>query len=714
MRHVPKWAGLLYVVLVAAFLSWYVTHGHQVDYLVTLVTAFTTLVALPAAVIAVLRPGKTAPAPTALVSDQLAQAVRQQWETEAQLRRLNDPFPLPVEWTAADADLVESWPRLKELAEDWPGHSRGNSTWAVSPRGLAGKGGEIAKVFERVPTRRLIVLGEPGSGKTMLLIRLLLALLEDRSPGGPVPVLFSLASWSPAGQDLYAWMADQLTRDHPALGAAVPAHIAQTATSTHARALLEQRLIVPILDGLDELPQGMRARALHAINQVLPARQPLVLSSRTAEYRDARTTPAGITVLLNGAAGIRLLPLDPTKATAYLERDAGGRGTQSAARWKQVTASLGTDYPVAQALSTPLGLFLASTIYNPRPDDYTTDLTSLAEPDELLDQTRFSTRHAIETHLFAAYIPAVYRAPTRWDPEHAKRILTFLANHLEHTRHGTPDLAWWQLQNAVPKGPLALVTGCTTGLVLMIPTVLSFLVGGDYTVEYWAFALIFGLTVGLGFGSAFGWAIYKSPSFERDQEPNERISWKFNRRVISEWVPAVAMGMGIAAGAKSGLAAGFAAAFVSGSLAWLAAGITTVPPDPAATVRPRQVLTQDRRNFWIITLLTGSVSGLAAGLLAGIATDPIFDRIFIGLIAALLVGLSFGCTLSGWWKFVLVRLTLGVLRKTPLRLMGFLADAHERRGVLRQSGAVYQFRHRNLQRHLAASAPTTRGVRRRA
>ncbi|MDQ1013622.1 hypothetical protein QFZ43_000171 [Streptomyces afghaniensis] len=36
------------------------------------------------------------------------------------------PFPLSVEWVAAEADLVEPWPHMKELA--------------VSPRGLAGSG----------------------------------------------------------------------------------------------------------------------------------------------------------------------------------------------------------------------------------------------------------------------------------------------------------------------------------------------------------------------------------------------------------------------------------------------------------------------------------------------------------------------------------------------------------------------------------------------
>ncbi|GGN56034.1 hypothetical protein GCM10011579_016670 [Streptomyces albiflavescens] len=225
MRRVPKQVGLLYVVLVGAFLAWYIAGGHKVDVLVTVVSAFTALLALPAAVVAVLRSGKTGSAPARLgdMADQLAQAVRQQWEAEAGLRCLNDPFPLPVAWEAADADLVESWTHLKELAEDWPGQSPGaDSAWALSPAGLAGKGGDIIQVFERVPTRRLVVLGEPGAGKTMLLIRLLLALLEHRPPGGPVPVLFPLASWDPARQDLYAWMADELAQDHPALRALIP------------------------------------------------------------------------------------------------------------------------------------------------------------------------------------------------------------------------------------------------------------------------------------------------------------------------------------------------------------------------------------------------------------------------------------------------------------------------------------------------------------
>jgi hypothetical protein len=44
--------------------------------------------------------------------------------------------------------------------------------WAAGPAELAGSGNELAVVLERVPTGRLVVLGEPGSGKTILMVRL--------------------------------------------------------------------------------------------------------------------------------------------------------------------------------------------------------------------------------------------------------------------------------------------------------------------------------------------------------------------------------------------------------------------------------------------------------------------------------------------------------------------------------------------------------------
>lgn len=82
---------------------------------------------------------------------------------------------------------------------------------SLQSTGLAGADRKkLAQVLDRVPTRRLVVLGEPGAGKTMLLVRLVLDLLTRRAPGDSVPVLVSLASWNPVEQDLYTWLGGRL------------------------------------------------------------------------------------------------------------------------------------------------------------------------------------------------------------------------------------------------------------------------------------------------------------------------------------------------------------------------------------------------------------------------------------------------------------------------------------------------------------------------
>src|SRR5712691_6861449 len=55
------------------------------------------------------------------VADQLAVAVGAQWEAEAQVRRLNDPYPLSVSWVAADASLADGWDVLVRLASSGAG-----------------------------------------------------------------------------------------------------------------------------------------------------------------------------------------------------------------------------------------------------------------------------------------------------------------------------------------------------------------------------------------------------------------------------------------------------------------------------------------------------------------------------------------------------------------------------------------------------------------
>src|SRR6185437_11522663 len=141
----------------------------------------------------------------------------------------------------------------------------------------------------------------------------------------------------------------------------------------------------------------------------------------------------------------------------YLRDDAPGPVTR--ARWDPVLTLLGTQAPAGQALSTPLMVALARTIYNPRPGEAT---SAVPDPAELCG---FTSRAAVEALLFDAFVPAAYRPSTsdRWTAGQAERWLAFLARHLEHTI-GTPDLAWWQLDKAVPRTLLRLAAGLMVGV----------------------------------------------------------------------------------------------------------------------------------------------------------------------------------------------------------------------------------------------------------
>jgi hypothetical protein len=236
------------------------------------------------------------------VADQLAESIGKKWVDEAAIRRLNDPYPLPVSWHAADASLSSPWESLVNLASNGAGWTAplGPRVWAVGPSELSGKGGELADILARVPTGRLVVLGEPGAGKTMLMVRLVLDFLARRAVGGPVPFLASIASWNPVEQNLRDWLTAQLLIDHPGLAGSP-----LTGTErTQAAWLLASGLILPVLDGLDEIPEQVRGQAISQINDALRPGEGLILTCRTKQYRRAIRPPDGIEVTLHAAAAI--------------------------------------------------------------------------------------------------------------------------------------------------------------------------------------------------------------------------------------------------------------------------------------------------------------------------------------------------------------------------------------------------------------------------
>ncbi|MEU4146084.1 hypothetical protein [Streptomyces parvulus] len=77
------------------------------------------------------------------------------------------------------------------------------------------------------------------------------------------------------------------------------------------------------------------------------------------------------------------------------------------------------------------------------------------------------------------------------------------------------------------------------------------------------------------------------------------------------------------------------------------------------------------------------------------------DALIIGTVGGIGGGLSYALCFTAWGQWLIfVRLLLPLQGRLPWKTDAFLKDAY-RRGVLRRTGAVYQFRHIHLQHHFA-------------
>jgi predicted NACHT family NTPase len=89
---------------------------------------------------------------------------------------------------------------------------------------------------------RLLIVGSPGAGKTVLLLKLAIALLEKASQASSesFPLIFNLASWSSDYSKFDDWLKGALQSGYGL-------------SEDFANTLLSRRKIILLLDGLDEL-----------------------------------------------------------------------------------------------------------------------------------------------------------------------------------------------------------------------------------------------------------------------------------------------------------------------------------------------------------------------------------------------------------------------------------------------------------------------------
>lgn len=628
--------------------------------------------------------------------------VRRVWQAEAAARGLSQPVPLDVRWSSTGRPVAAS--RRIVLGR--------GPEWEDAP--LAGGATELVDCLRGLPHRQLVVLGEPGAGKSALAVLLTLGWTTRHHTGDPVPVLLPLASWNPVVEDVEDFVARRTAENHPVDAGVV-------------RRLAREGLLLPVLDGLDELPAVWHGKALERLER-WTADRPLVVTCRSAEYERAG-------VVLSRAAVVEIEPVDVARVVAFLSEPPPAR-----ARWAPVLRHL-EDEPgsvLAGVLSTPLMVSIARAAYRQPGTD----------PAGLL---ALPTRKAVVRTLFDAFLSDAYPAaepdPTGVRPNRPRssrpvRWLRYLALQLHHA--GTRDWRWEEVsaEGFAPEPErrrFLAVAGVVAGLgavALLVAALVAHFRSAEFNFQGLLFVqLLIGASVALLLASEF------SPARDVPSVLGVALATVFCAGVGAFVALLAAPGTRAAAAAVglSFVVIDVELAFTRQTGRWLrrvdrpvvgrlfgalwcalaalalrnpaVLGAAVVYPLVASAIprwegkgRPRftpwATRSATRRRVALAVARHGVLAGALVAGAAGWASTP-SETLRAVLVAAVCCGAN-----AAYWEglrglvwFRCVHVANALQGFWPWRLRAFLDEARDKQ-VLRQAGTALQFRHALLQQHL--------------
>ncbi|MFI6073810.1 NACHT domain-containing protein [Actinoplanes sp. NPDC051343] len=625
----------------------------------------------------------------------LARETLAYWREQAKARRITTPAPARVSWRWAGLNVAP--PPAEVVGAE-------SALVLLTDRVVS----ELRRdLYEVLPDPgRMVILGGPGAGKTTAMLLLLIDVLTRRAElaaagrvseaAGPVPVWLTLGGWNPREVALLEHAATVINRDYAGV-------VVYGGPST-AMDLLQAGQIALFLDGLDEMPDDLRGPALGAIDKAASGVR-VVVTSRPAEFQSGSAFHR-----LWDAAIIDIQPVDLEHACEFLlEQQIGARRLA----WLQVTDHMRRrpDSVVAMTLRNPLALSLAR-------DTYT---HTSANPADLLSHT---TADALLRYLLARLLVIAY--PDHKEYEHNVYWLTWIAERL----CGDRDIRWWRMPSWTTRGSrlnwidslvVVLLSLGGTGLLLPLSGLsIPLLNEPRPRPTNW---LQFGL-VGLTSMGLMGAILVWMGSIIRLRGPSVLI-WRRPKREEIGRIAGIALTAGFFLAIVTWVFYGFLIGFVRGLVPGLAFGVvgvliclvilvlnlSTRPLSGAKVASPSEIRSGDLRRTIGCGIACALTFGLAFGSLLGIGGgDGIaFGLTFglaIGLTLGLVSGLAFG--LGPAVRMAVLELAFA-LRGTPVRLISVLETAVSRQ-VLRQAGAVYQFRHAAVQDLLAPPAPPCDGT----
>ncbi|MEU3253113.1 hypothetical protein [Streptomyces sp. NPDC006997] len=538
-------------------------------------------------------------------------------------------------------------------------------------------GADLVRRYRDLRGRRAVVLGAPGSGRSTAACRLVLGLVAARAEegaGAPVPVLVSLSSWDPAAEGVEQWFTGRVVDRYGGEPGVV-------------RELLGDGLVIPVLDGLDELPASQRPAAVRLLLRWLDGLPRSVLTCTHAVHEE-------LVGQLDQSLGtpLPLLPLTPGAVAGHL-RQVGGE------LWEPVVRAVEAepDGPLAEAFSSPWLLAHAVSGYGG---------SRHRRPEELTDRAALPDAAAVRDRVLNTSDPtATLDGPGGTD---RRRRLVLLTDAMGDEDDGL--LLWWRLAERHGSWQTtALVGAVLLGLPLMAVAQVS--------REQGIRVLIVFLFVGLV--AAVPLLLPEQGEPPRVTEP--RRLWR--PRDGDRWRRAVAGLCGGLAGlafpapplfsdehqqlrppeASALTLTTLTAAFLAGAAVALVTGSVSPPPRTGRTGDLRADLHAALVVAGVVTVvfLIGVVhyTGWASSVPHTWTPSP--------AVAAPAVGV-FGATLllgSAWGRYRLTHLALCLQGELPLRLGRFLAEAQAQGLLVPADGfgrGCYAFRNDLVRQALAA------------
>ncbi|MEM6251293.1 MAG: NACHT domain-containing protein [Cyanobacteria bacterium P01_D01_bin.156] len=165
---------------------------------------------------------------------------------------------------------------LEERSDYVPSPLEGVEEFSSDSRQVFAPGTTAADIFEDIGAgRTLLILGEPGSGKTVTLLKLAETLINrtENALSQPLPVVLNLSSWVKQRKSISDWLVQELYETYQV-------------SKSLGKAWIDDEQLILLLDGLDEVSAKYRDTCVQELNIFIQShgRTELTLCSRIQDY----------------------------------------------------------------------------------------------------------------------------------------------------------------------------------------------------------------------------------------------------------------------------------------------------------------------------------------------------------------------------------------------------------------------------------------------